>query len=228
MHVLVVNNIYPADHGGRRRTDRCLAERRSGGAWPPRHGGLDLRARDREPHPVETRNGVTVIRFFPRNVYWNFARQGQTAVSPAALASARRMERDAGRRFRAVLAEAPPDIVHTHLIDGFSAAIWRRARRAGVPIVHTAHDYHLLCPRAFMLTHDWQICRQPRRALPALSRWHLPPRAMSICSSARRASCSSSTVPPACRRRRRAVVRNGIPLPRTPRRRVDQIRRSCC
>ncbi len=68
---------------------------------------------------------------------------------------------DAGRRFRDILADASPDLVHTHLIDGFSAAIWRRARRAGMPIIHTAHDYHLLCPRAFLLTRDWQICRNP-------------------------------------------------------------------
>ena len=36
-----------------------------------------------EPYPVETRDGVTVIRFFPRNVYWNFAREGQPKVRRA-------------------------------------------------------------------------------------------------------------------------------------------------
>ena len=45
-----------------------------------------------QPYPVETVNGVTVIRFFPRNVYWNFARDGQPSYRRALMASARRLE----------------------------------------------------------------------------------------------------------------------------------------
>ncbi len=149
---------------------------------------------DMQPYPAEKRNGVTVIRFFPRNVYWNFAREGQSPVRRALWHLRDAWNRDAARRFRAILADGPPDIVHTHLIDGFSASIWRRARQRGVPVVHTAHDYHLLCPRAFLLTRELANLPAtdaglPRRTAPGIC----TRRRMSICSSAPRNSCSTST-----------------------------------
>jgi glycosyltransferase involved in cell wall biosynthesis len=122
---------------------------------------------------------------------------------------------DVGRRFCAILADAPPDIVHTHLIDGFSATIWRRAQQAGVPVIHTAHDYHLLCPRAFLLTRDWRICRTPTIGCRFYRAWHL-----------RTARDVDLFVGPShfllehhrtsgLVARQTAVVRNGIPLPRS-------------
>jgi glycosyltransferase involved in cell wall biosynthesis len=33
---------------------------------------------------------------------------------------------------------------------GFSPGVWPRIRRRGLPIVHTLHDYYLLCPNATM------------------------------------------------------------------------------
>jgi glycosyltransferase involved in cell wall biosynthesis len=126
-----------------------------------------------EPYPVEIRNGVTVVRFFPKNLYWNFAREGQSAARRVMWHLRDAWNRDAARRFRAILEMAPPSVVHTHLIDGFSASIWRRARHAGVPIVHTAHDYHLLCPRAFLLDRQWRICQRPSAGCRLYRAWHL-------------------------------------------------------
>jgi glycosyltransferase involved in cell wall biosynthesis len=172
MHVLVANNIYPPIMaGGAELIVAWLSE------GLVSHGHrvtvVSTCGPEMQPYPVETRNGVTVIRFFPRNLYWHFARDGQPPHRRALWHLRDAWNRDAGRRFRAIVAEARPDIVHTHLIDGFSAAIWRRARQSGVPIIHTAHDYHLLCPRAFLLTRDWQICRQPRAVCRMYRRWHL-------------------------------------------------------
>jgi glycosyltransferase involved in cell wall biosynthesis len=212
MHIVVVNNIYPPIMaGGAELIVAWLSE------------GLTERGHrvtvvstcgpEMQPYPVETRNGVTVIRFFPRNVYWNFARDGQKPHRRALWHLRDAWNRDAGRRFQAILRQAPPDIVHTHLIDGFSATIWRRARRAGIPIVHTAHDYHLLCPRAFLLTRDWRICRHPSLGCRLYRRWHLhTARDVDLFVSPseflleqhRRAGLQA---------RSSAVVRNGIPLP---------------
>jgi glycosyltransferase involved in cell wall biosynthesis len=43
-----------------------------------------------------------------------------------------------------------PDLVHTHNIVGFSGAAWKAAKRRGLPLVHTIHDYYLLCPNSSM------------------------------------------------------------------------------
>jgi glycosyltransferase involved in cell wall biosynthesis len=55
--------------------------------------------------------------------------------------------------------QARPDLVHTNNLPGFSTAIWAVARRQGVPVVHTLHDYHLLCPRVTLLRPDGTPCR---------------------------------------------------------------------
>ena len=166
-----------------------------------------------EPYPDETRNGVTVIRFFPKNVYWNFARDGQKPVRRLMWHLRDAWNHDAARRFRAILDTAPVSVVHTHLIDGFSASIWRRARQASVPIVHTAHDYHLLCPRAFLLDRHWRVCRQPGLACRLYRSWHLRTAAdVDLFVSPSRFLLDrhreAGLVP-----RREALVRNGIPIP---------------
>ncbi|MFG1371565.1 glycosyltransferase family 4 protein [Xanthobacter oligotrophicus] len=40
-----------------------------------------------------------------------------------------------------------PQIVHSHTLNGLNAHIWQLARDRGVPVVHTLHDYYLVCPR---------------------------------------------------------------------------------
>jgi glycosyltransferase involved in cell wall biosynthesis len=43
-----------------------------------------------------------------------------------------------------------PDLVHTHNLQGFSVAAWKVVKKRGLPLVHTMHDYYLLCPRNTM------------------------------------------------------------------------------
>ncbi len=54
---------------------------------------------------------------------------------------------------RAVALHAP-DVVHTHNLPGIGGGIWETCRRQGVPVVHTLHDYHLLCPRVTLMHRD--------------------------------------------------------------------------
>jgi glycogen(starch) synthase len=55
------------------------------------------------------------------------------------------------------LTEFEPDVVHTHAVQGLSAAVFTAIARSGVPHVHTAHDLSLLCARASM-TRDRRFC----------------------------------------------------------------------
>jgi glycosyltransferase involved in cell wall biosynthesis len=212
MHILVVNNIYPPIMaGGAELIVAWLSEELA--ARGHRVTVVSTCGPDMQPYPVMDRNGVTVIRFFPANVYWNFARQGQPRHRRALWHLRDAWNRDAGRKFREILDANPPDLVHTHLIDGLSASIWRRARQSGVPVIHTAHDYHLLCPRAFLLTRDWQVCRQPSLGCRLYRAWHLRTAAyvdLFVSPSQFLLDRHHQAGLPA---RRSAVVRNGIPLP---------------
>ena len=217
MHLLVANNIYPPiAAGGAELIVAYLCEEMV--ARGHRVTVVSTCGPEMEPNPVEQRNGVEVIRFFPRNLYWSFEREGQSGARKALWHLRDAWNRDAGRRFAAVLQQSRPDLLHTHLIDGLSASIWASARRRGMKVVHTAHDYHLLCPRAFLLTRSWRICTHPTLPCRAFRHFHLgTTRAVDLFTSPsrflldlhQRAGLRSADA---------AVVRNGIPLPaRMPR-----------
>jgi glycosyltransferase involved in cell wall biosynthesis len=66
------------------------------------------------------------------------------------------------RRWRRLLddlfARLRPDVVHTNTIVGMTGVVWDAAHAAGVPVVHTLRDYHLLCPRTTLLRSSGVEC----------------------------------------------------------------------
>lgn len=73
----------------------------------------------------------------------------------------------APHKFERLLENVRPDLMHTSNLLGIGTGIWERARRLGVPVVHTLHDYGLLCPRTSLLRRDGTPC-QPRPLLCGL------------------------------------------------------------
>lgn len=73
---------------------------------------------------------------------------GQKAVAVARMFR----NRTAGRLMGKLIDETRPDIVHVHGIHRqLSPSILFAAARRSVPVVHTVHDYHLVCPADVML-----------------------------------------------------------------------------
>src|SRR5205807_513311 len=62
----------------------------------------------------------------------------------------------------AIVAALRPDVVHTENLIGLSVGIWRLARAASIPVVHTLQDYQLLCPRGTMFRRGRSCARQCR------------------------------------------------------------------
>jgi len=79
------------------------------------------------------------------------------------------------RRLQRAASAARPDLVHTCNLTGFGSGVWETARRLGVPVVHTLHDYHLLCPRVSLTRRDGSPCCPHPRFCAArtrrLARW---------------------------------------------------------
>ncbi|MDR3437267.1 glycosyltransferase family 4 protein [Telmatospirillum sp.] len=212
MHVMVVNNLYPPMMaGGAERIVAYLCEglvRRGHRVTVVSSCGPTM-----EPYPSEIRNGVEVIRFFPPNLYWSFERSLKPGPQKWLWHARDAWNGAAGNRLRTILAKAQPTILHSHLIDGFSASIWARAQQVGVPVLHTAHDYHLLCPRAFLLTSDWQLCSKPRTHCRLYRNWHLrTTRYVDMFTSPSQFLLDMHSQA-GLRAVDRAVVHNGIPLP---------------
>jgi glycosyltransferase involved in cell wall biosynthesis len=53
-----------------------------------------------------------------------------------------------------VIERVRPDVVHTHNLPGISTGVWEVSRQQGLPVLHTLHDYQLLCPRTTMMRRD--------------------------------------------------------------------------
>ncbi|MFH2063515.1 MAG: glycosyltransferase family 4 protein [bacterium] len=69
---------------------------------------------------------------------------------------------EARRKFDALLRESKPDLVHVHNIyHQISPSILPVAKRHGLPVVLTAHDYGLVAPN-YGLFHDGRICEHTR------------------------------------------------------------------
>jgi glycosyltransferase involved in cell wall biosynthesis len=159
MRILLVNS-HGADpgYGGAERYVRDLA------------GGLERRGHD-----------VTVLSAFPA--------RGDAGVTSRVLhrtdwrdARLRRVRNHVGdlvsapwQRLDAVLGEERPDVLHTSNLPGIGSGVWECARRREIPVVHTLHDYHLLCPRTSLTRRDGSPCRPSPRLCGLrtrrLSRW---------------------------------------------------------
>lgn len=147
MKVLLLSALYPPTVvGGAEKVAQVIAE--------------GLRDAGHEPVVVTTVpeagvrttsvNGVRVHTLGLKNLYWP---HGERPTSPVlkslwhAVNSYNPWMASAVGEF--VRAERP-DVVNTHSLIGFSSSVWPVIAREGVPLVHTIHDYSLMCPKATM------------------------------------------------------------------------------
>jgi glycosyltransferase involved in cell wall biosynthesis len=71
--------------------------------------------------------------------------------------------REAAWRFARLLADFRPDVIHVHGIHRqISPSILVVAKRAGVPVVQSLHDYHPICSAGDLLLGGQQACDPPR------------------------------------------------------------------
>ncbi|MBD5315955.1 MAG: glycosyltransferase family 4 protein [Bacteroides sp.] len=92
------------------------------------------------PESKETRSGVLRI---PRNILTYFYND------------------EAARNLDRLLREEKPDIAHVHLIWGqLTPSILPVLHRHGIPVVHTAHDYRMICPAYSLRNGKGEICHK--------------------------------------------------------------------
>ena len=75
-------------------------------------------------------------------------------------------------KFEAVLDAEHPDVVHfQHLGGGLSTSLAAIARRRGLPIVLTLHDYWPMCYNSQLLTADGRLCPGPEGGMRCAQCW---------------------------------------------------------
>jgi len=164
VRILHVSSLYPpALVGGGERVVALLAEAQAEAGHEVHVSSLT-----REPQPPAVRNGVATRPVASRNPLWI----GESAGFPTLV---RLMNKTAtvfnfvtASQFGSLIREIRPDVVHSHSLVEWSPLIWSEAARAGVPVLHTLHDYDLLCIRGTLFK-DGAACAQRHRACTLLS-----------------------------------------------------------
>ncbi|HVP08640.1 MAG TPA: glycosyltransferase family 4 protein [Burkholderiales bacterium] len=165
MKLALVSSLYaPNGHGGAERVVQDLAE----GLAALGHA-VHVLCLGRGDRVERARLNGVEVRYCPlRNLYWPFP------VSPAGLAGKvawHAIDAHNARMARIVdglLEEVAPELVNTHNIAGFSAAVWAPVARRGLPLVHTLHDHYLLCPYSTM-HRGGRNCERPCLACRAVT-----------------------------------------------------------
>lgn len=114
-----------------------------------------------KPFRVDCWEGIDVWRIAPWNLYWRFDRE-QSQPPPWKRMAWHLIDLwnpSVIHPLRAVLDRIQPEVVNTHNIDGLSPLVWPVARAHGASVVHTLHDYHLICPRAVLQQRNGTLCR---------------------------------------------------------------------
>lgn len=129
------------------------------------HGGAERYVRDLEAGLGRRGHEVELLSAFPvadhsagrthtlHRVDWRQSRQRRYRNHVGDWVAA------AWPRFEEILLRLRPDLVHTSNLPGIGTGIWERARQLNIPVVHTLHDYHLLCPRTTLTRRDGEPCR---------------------------------------------------------------------
>lgn len=146
MRIALFNALYPTPlhpriFGGAEVLVRALAER----LVAQGHDVLVVRLAEDGQRHSEQAAGVRVEMVPIRNLFTPFGERHHALAHLAwhVVDDWYRTHPDVA----ALLDDFRPDVVNTHTFNGLSAQIWELARARGLPLVHTLHDYYLLCPR---------------------------------------------------------------------------------
>lgn len=118
--------------------------------------------------PPQRRDGVDVHPLAHRNPLWieNSPRYPSVVRNINKIATLFNLV--TAHDFGQLLADYRPDIVHSHSMVELTPRMWKLAKDHGAVVVHTLHDYDLLCIRASLFKGE-QRCIQRHAACAAFS-----------------------------------------------------------
>ncbi len=149
MRILHINTLFaPRRYGGAEVFLECLA------------AGLVARGHQVLVaclSPTPARRGTETLQvheFSLRNVYWPFDGVRHTRCLKAVWHLRNAFGRGGASDIDTLIERERPDLVHSHNLAGFTSAVWSKVSARGIPLVHTIHDYALLCPTTTMFRRD--------------------------------------------------------------------------
>ncbi len=166
MRILHISSLYPPGVvGGAEKVVSMLAEGQAEAGHQV--GAAYLTQTVQVPG---LRNGVAVFPQKTRNLLWieDVQKHPRHITTANKLSQAANLK--AAADFGAVIEAFRPQIVHTHSMVELPPMVWREAKARGAAVVHTLHDYDLLCSRGTLFRHG-RVCARPHLACAALGAW---------------------------------------------------------
>lgn len=155
MRILHLNVLYPPNlRGGAERFVATLAQEQA-----KRGHDVAVATLTREPEPRREEDGVSVFRIGHGNLFWfeewdkhsapvRYANKFLANWNPITL-----------RRIRNVVAEFRPDVMNSHCMVAFAVDSWKAAAEHNIPIVHSLHEFNLVCRNTNAFRHG-RMCER--------------------------------------------------------------------
>lgn len=155
MKPLFISSLYhPNQVGGAEKVVRIVAE----GMLQHGHQPVVVTAQEGPGDRTSYVNGVKVHYIGLKNVYWPYSHKERARSAKALWHGIDRYNPLMGRAVAHVLDAERPDVVNTHNLTGFSCAAWSAVMSRRLPLIHTLHDYSLMCPKTSMFK-DGRNCQ---------------------------------------------------------------------
>ncbi|MDN2675098.1 glycosyltransferase family 4 protein [Janthinobacterium sp. SUN026] len=155
MKILFINTLYsPYIGGGAEIILKSLVE----GIASQGHEVCVLSTCAEDDHE-EFIDGIRVIRVRIENVYWNYSKDNKSSLQRLRWHLNDIYNFSMAKKVERIINEFQPDIVNTHNVVGFSAAVWPAIRKSNIPIVQVLHDQYAICPNSNMFK-DGKRCEK--------------------------------------------------------------------
>lgn len=157
MKICIISNFYPPYFFGGEKTIQIQAEalERRG------HAVEVITSSPTRKSYIEEMNRVKIHRFFPYNLYPPFQSQNKPIFMKALFHIFDLWNPYAYMEIKKTLQSINPSVVYIHNYKGLSLAAFGATKDLGLPLVFSANDFSLLCPRATLLKSSGEICLHP-------------------------------------------------------------------
>lgn len=160
MKISFISNLYPPFVlGGAEISVKIVAE----GLVKRGHEVFVITTSPTRKRSQETINGVKIYRINPFNLYPMYTHQDQPAWIKPIWHVIDLWNLSAYFTVNRILKKEMPDIVHINNYKGLSLSVFSATKRLNLPVIFTAHDFSLICPRANLLHGSGEICTKPSR-----------------------------------------------------------------
>jgi glycosyltransferase involved in cell wall biosynthesis len=155
MKPLFISSLYhPNQVGGAEKVARIIAE----GMLQQGHQPVVVTTQEGFGDRISHVNGVKVYYIGLKNLYWPYSGKKRSPIARAFWHGIDRYNPLMARAVARVLDAEKPEVVNTHRLTGFSSAVWSAVKSRRLPLIHTVHDYSLMCPRTSMFR-DGRNCK---------------------------------------------------------------------